>query len=203
MARVLYIDYENVQRVDLCLLGQRELRVCLFTGVSQSKIPIDLAKAIQPLGDKLTWVTIDGNGPNALDFHIAYYLAVHTTQNSKDEHFLLSKDKGFDPLISHIRKRNIPCRRISSTAELESTQRALTKPKKTSEADGMYAKVLTNLGKIEPTKRPRNRKTLRQHVRALVGKSFSEQKLDQIIGQLFDSGAIAEVSGRLTYQLTT
>ena len=203
MSKILYIDYENIQRVDLSRLDQRDLKVSLFTGVAQSKIPIDLAKSIQPLGDKLSWITIDGNGPNALDFHVAYYLGVHATQNPKDEHFLLSKDKGFDPLISHVSKRNIRCRRITSTAELQSTQRTLIKAKKTPDSDSVYAKVLKNLSKIEPAKRPRNLKTLRQHVRTLAGKSLSEQRLDQLIEQLLASGVIAESNGRLTYQLTT
>lgn len=203
MSRMLYIDYENVQRVDLKGLDQRDLKVWLFTGVAQSKIPIDLAKSIQSLGDKLHWITIDGNGPNALDFHIAYYLGVHAAQNTRDEHFLLSKDKGFDPLISHVGKNNIRCKRIASTAELQSTQRIAAKVKRMPDSDGVYAKVLTNLGKIEQTKRPRNRKTLRQYVRTLAGKSPSEQRVDQLVEQLFASAIVAESNGRLTYQLTT
>ncbi len=203
MSRILYIDYENVQHVDLNRLDQRDLKVWLFTGVGQSKIPIDLAKSIQSLGGKLRWITIDGSGPNALDFHIAYYLGVHSTQNPKDEYFLLSKDKGFDPLISHVNKNNTRCRRITNTAELQSTQRVAAKVKRMPDSDGVYTKVVTNLGKIEPSKRPRSRKTLRQYVRTLAGKSPSEQRLDQLVQQLFGSGVIAESNGRLTYQLTT
>ncbi len=203
MSRVLYIDYENVQRIDLNRVDQRDLKVWLFTGVGQSKIPIDLAKSLQSLGDRLTWITIDGNGPNALDFHIAYYLGVHTTTNPKDEHFLLSKDKGFDPLISHVNKNNIRCRRIANTAELESAQRPVIRLKKTPASDSVYAKVLTNLSKIESTKRPRSRKTLRQHLRTLIGKPLSEQKLNQLIEQLFESGVITESNGGLAYRLTT
>ena len=203
MSRILYIDYENVQRVELSQIDQRDLQVWLFTGVAQTKIPIGLAKSIQSLGDKLRWITIDGNGPNALDFHIAYYLGVHTTQRPKDEHFLLSKDKGFDPLISHVSKNNVRCSRIATIAELQSTQRNVAKAKKMPESDGVYTKILTNLRKIEATKRPRSRKTLRQYIRTLAGKSPSEQRLDQLIEQLFESRVIAESNGRLTYQLTT
>ncbi len=203
MSRILYIDYENVQRVDLNRLDQHDLKVWLFTGVGQSKIPIDLAKSIQSLGGKLRWITIDGNGPNALDFHIAYYLGVHSAQNPKDEYFLLSKDKGFDPLISHVNKNKTRCRRITNTAELQSTQRIAAKVKRMPDSDGVYTKVVTNLVKIEPSKRPRSRKTLRQYVRTLAGKSASEQRLGQLIEQLFRSGVIAESNGRLTYQLTT
>jgi hypothetical protein len=203
MAKVLYIDYENVQSVNLSRIDQRECKIWLFTGVSQSKIPTDLAKSIHSLADRLEWVTIDGNGRNALDFHIAFYLGVHTTQSPKDEYFLLSKDKGFDPLISHVSKKGIRCKRIASISEIESTQRTTAKVKKPLESDGVYANILKNLVKIEQTKRPRNRKTLRQHVRTLAGKSLSEEKLDQLIERLFAEGVITDSSGRLTYQLTT
>src|SRR5271157_5152009 len=161
MAKMLYIDYENVQSVDLSRIDKKEFKICLFTGVAQSKMPTELAKSIHSLGDRLDWVTIDGSGPNALDFHIAYYLGIHTAQSPKDEYFLLSKDKGFDPLISHISKKGIRCQRIASISEIVSTQRTTAKGKKPSESDGSYAKILKNLGKIEHTKRPRSRKTLR------------------------------------------
>ena len=203
MAKVLYIDYENVQTVDLSRIDKKEFKICLFTGVAQSKMPTELAKSIHALGDRLDWVAIDGSGPNALDFHIAYYLGIHTAQNPKDEYFLLSKDKGFDPLISHISKKSIRCKRIASISEIGSTQRTTAKGKRPPESDGAYAKILKNLGKIEQTKRPRNRKTLRQYVRTLAGKSLSEEKLDRLIERLFAEGVITDSSGRLTYQLTT
>ncbi len=203
MSRILYIDYENVQRIDLSRLEQRDLNVWLFTGVAQNKIPIVLAKSIQSLGDKLRWITIDGNGPNALDFHIAYYLGVHTAESPRDEYLLLSKDRGFDPLISHLRKNNVRCRRITSAAELQPAQRIAAKVKRMRDPDSAYVKVLTNLGKIEPTKRPRSRKTLRQYVRTLAGTSSSGERLDRLIEQLFESGVIAEANGRLAYHLTT
>jgi PIN domain len=203
MAKVLYIDYENVQAVDLSRIDTRELRICLFTGAAQSKVPTELAKSIHAIGDKLEWVTVDGNGPNALDFHIAYYLGVHTTQNPKEEYFLLSKDRGFDPLVSHLGKKRIHCKRIGSISEIEPTPDSTARAKKPPESDGSYAKILKNLGKIEPTKRPRNRKTLRQYMRTLAGKSISDEKLDQLLQRLLAEGVISDSSGRLTYQLTT
>jgi hypothetical protein len=201
MSRVLYIDYENVQNVNLGRIAQLDFRIWVFTGVSQSRIPIELVRSTQAFGSNLQWVSIDGNGPNALDFHIAYYLGLHAAENPKDEYFILSKDKGFDPLIKHVAKSKIKCRRISTISEIEPVPRAPARVKKSPDADGAYAKIVQNLTEIEESKRPRNRKTLRGHIKTLIGKSQTEEKIDQIIRQLFASKVVMDVGGGLTYHL--
>jgi hypothetical protein len=45
-----------------------------FLGATQSKISVELARALQPFGPDVEYIQIDGNGLNALDFHIAYYV---------------------------------------------------------------------------------------------------------------------------------
>jgi hypothetical protein len=203
VSKILYIDYENVQNIDLSRIAELDFKIWLFTGVSQSRIPIELVKSTQAFGSNLKWVTIAGSGSNALDFHIAYYLGVHSALNPKDEYFILSKDKGFDPLVTHVVSSKIRCRRISSISEIAPTSRPSSRTRKTADADGSYAKVVGNLTKIEETKRPRNRRTLRQHVISLVGKSQSEQKVDQILEQLFVAKVVIEEGGRLKYKPLT
>jgi hypothetical protein len=201
MSKVLYIDYENVQNVNLSRIAQMDFKVWLFAGVSQSRIPIELVKSTQALGNKLEWVQIDGNGPNALDFHIAYYLGVHVAESPKDEYFILSKDKGFDPLIKHVAKSKIKCKRISAISEIEPTSRITAKVKKTPDADGTYAKVIKNLAKIEEGKRPKNRKTLKGHIKTLIGKTQSEEKIEEIMSQLFATKVVVDLAGGLAYHL--
>jgi hypothetical protein len=194
MSKVLLIDYENVQGINLSELKGISFKVRIFTGSSQNKIPIELVASAQVLGNQVEWIRIDGNGPNALDFHIAYYLGVHATKDPKDEYFILSKDKGFDPLIKHIAKENIRCRRISSISELLST-------KKTKNIDGDYEKALSNLKKIGRERRPRSRQRLRQHIKSVLGKSSTEDKLNKVIAQFISSKDILDVDGKLTYKI--
>ena len=201
MSKVLYIDYENVQNVNLSGIAQLDFRIWVFTGVSQSRIPIELVKSTQVFGNNLEWVSIDGNGPNALDFHIAYYLGLHTAENAKDEYIILSKDKGFDPLIKHLVNKKIKCKRINSISEIESAVRTPAKVKKAIDSDRAYTKIVENLRKIEEGKRPRNRKTLRGHIKSLIGKSQTEEKIDQIISQLFTAELVVDAGRELTYHL--
>ncbi len=194
MGKVLLIDYENVQGINLIQMERMDCKVCIFTGSSQSKIPIDLVSSAQRLGNKLDWIRIDGNGPNALDFHIAYYLGAQTAGNPNDEYFILSRDKGFDPLIKHIAKGKVKCKRIGSISEIESIKRS-------KEPDREYERAVQNLRKIEKGRRPRNKKTLKQHLKALIGKQHGEEKIDLIIEQLFASKLITEDNGRILYKI--
>ncbi len=70
----IFIDFENVQPRDLALLKGLEFKGMIFVGVSQAKLSTEFVFAVQSLGPAAEYVRIDGNGRNALDFHIAYYL---------------------------------------------------------------------------------------------------------------------------------
>jgi len=55
-------------------LSKDKFKILIFICQSQNKIPFELVIAAQNFGSQLEWIKIDGNGPNALDFHIAFYL---------------------------------------------------------------------------------------------------------------------------------
>ena len=68
------IDFENVQPRNIEILASHPFKVLVFVGASQAKIPFELATAMQQLGDNAQYVKIGGNGKNALDFHLAFYV---------------------------------------------------------------------------------------------------------------------------------
>jgi hypothetical protein len=94
--QVLLIDLENVQKVDLSLVPG-EARVLVFYGVTQKKLPEELVVQAQPFGARLKWIKISGQGPNALDFHIAFYLGQELAHRPTSECTIFSRDMGFDP----------------------------------------------------------------------------------------------------------
>ena|SRR6476620_3977229 len=99
------IDYENVQPKELALLRGGHFKVKLFLGASQAKIPVALAAALHALGTNAEYVLLESRGPNALDFHIAYYIGVLSVQDHAARFHIISKDTGFDPLIRHLKLR--------------------------------------------------------------------------------------------------
>jgi hypothetical protein len=68
------IDFESVQPADIAELDMEHFKVIVFVGHHQPKVPIDLAAALQKMGDRAQYVRITGDGRNALDFHIAFYI---------------------------------------------------------------------------------------------------------------------------------
>ena len=97
------IDFENVHPKNLELLAKHPFKVYVFVGENQAKIPFDLADSMQLLGKEARYIKITGNGQNALDFHIAYYVGVLAEQEPDASFYIISKDKGFDPLVRHLR----------------------------------------------------------------------------------------------------
>jgi hypothetical protein len=172
------IDYENVQPKSLSLLDAHDVQVIVFVGANQAKIPFELALAIQELGEKAKYVKIAGNGPNALDFHIAFYMG-QIAQRDSDAYFhIISKDTGFDPLIKHLREKKMFAQREKSLAEIPllRTSSAVSSEEKIK----AVVERLSSMGNA----RPRKLKTLTSTVHALFFKQLDDADLSAIIDQM-------------------
>ena len=119
------IDYENVQPTELALLRGGRFKVKLFLGASQAKIPVALAAALHALGPNAEYVLLESGGSNALDFHIAYYIGVLSAQDPAAQFHIISKDKGFDPLIRHLKLRGVVAQRFPSIMSIPSAKEVL------------------------------------------------------------------------------
>src|SRR4030095_10461863 len=97
------IDYENVQPKDVASLNAHPFKVLVFVGANQKTLRFDLAKSLQPLGPSVEYISVSGNGRNALDFHIAFYLGELAAKDPNGLFRVVSKDTGFDPLLAHLK----------------------------------------------------------------------------------------------------
>ncbi len=112
------IDFENVQPKNLGLLESQPFKVLVFVGANQTKVSLELARALQALGKNAEYIKISGNGQNALDFHIAYYIGKLAAGEPSAQFHVISKDKGFDPLIKHLKGQKIRVQRERDLAEI-------------------------------------------------------------------------------------
>ena len=103
----ILIDLENVQPNNLEILKDHPFKIFVFVGENQNKISFELASMMQNFGDDANYIKIVGNGKNALDFHLAYYLGILSEKEPTGYFHIISKDTGFDPLITHSRNRKI------------------------------------------------------------------------------------------------
>ena len=62
---------------------------------------------MQRLGENAEYVKMGGNGSNALDFHIAFYIGQLAERGPNAYFHIISKDSGFDPLIKHLKTRKV------------------------------------------------------------------------------------------------
>jgi hypothetical protein len=118
MKNVVLIDFESVQPESLPGLELPHWHLMVFVGANQSKLPLGLAMAMQRMGDRAQYVQISGQGPNALDFHIAFYMGELAAAEPSAVFHVVSKDKGFDPLIEHLKSRKIAVFRSVSLAAM-------------------------------------------------------------------------------------
>jgi hypothetical protein len=187
---ILLVDFENVQQVDLSRLDDGT-NIIIFVGASQKAIPIELVTSAQKLGARVEWQKIEGSGSNALDFHIACHLGRVLEKSPQVPCIVLSKDKGFDPLLRYLNKIGLKCQRINSLLELD--------PKSEPVDDPNYTRVVEVLGKIDKKTRPRRLKTLSQHISSIFQKNIAQKDIDRIIDMLFANKMISETNNTISY----
>jgi len=106
------IDFENVQPKALDRLQPGAVRIKVFLGQHQTRLMLELVQALQPFGADAEYIAIQGNGPDAVDFHIAFYIGRLAAEDPGATFTIISKDKGFDPLVRHLIGIGIPCQRL-------------------------------------------------------------------------------------------
>jgi len=189
--KLLLVDFENVQQVDLSRLDDN-FHIVIFVGSGQKNVPIDLVASAQKLGGRVDWHRVEGNGNNALDFHIACKLGRVLEKSPSLHCIVLSKDKGFDPLLRYLNKNGLKCKRINSLLELE--------PKSATTEEPNFKRVFDLLSKSEKKSRPRKRATLSQHISSMFQKNISQSDIDRIIDIFFANKLISETNNTLTYE---
>jgi hypothetical protein len=115
--RLLLVDLENVHKIDLSLLDE-SYRAIIYVGAKQNPPKAASKKATAHRFQRVDFQKIEGTGKNALDFHIAFQLGRIIETEPDTECIILSADKGFDPLLSHLNKSGLSCRRVTAMAEL-------------------------------------------------------------------------------------
>lgn len=188
--RVLFVDLENVQKIDLTGVPV-DARVMIFYGITQKKLPEELVVQAQPLGTRLKWIKISGHGPNALDFHIAFYLGQELASSPKSVCAVLSRDTGFDPLMRHLEALGYVCRRVSGLND------AFPAPQHSPAVDS-FTRLLALLRNEKA--RPVRSKGLAGKVKSWFPHLTDEERLG-LMQRLFQESRVRESGSSLTYHL--
>lgn len=193
------IDYENVQPKSLEVFIPEYFKVLVFVGADQSRLPFSVVDSAQRLGARAEYVRICGRGANSLDFHIAYYIGKLSIEDPSASFHIVSRDSGFDPLIHHLRAKNISIHRVKAVAEIGGAKAPkVEKPKRTIQAEARLVVILASLQRMKASK-PRSVKTLKRTIVSLLGREVSEIEVAELIETLSGQGVISINQSAVTY----
>lgn len=190
--RLLLVDFENVRTVDLSLLPH-DVRVRMVLGAKIANLPTQIAIQAQSMGDRFAYVPIKGVAPNAVDFCIAFYLGEYLARNPEAQCVILSKDKGFDPLVKHlVSQRGFKVRRVEDQKE------AFTTSALPASGEDPFERVLDLLTREKS--RPLKRLGLNGKIKSYCPDLSMDERTD-LVNRLVTAGKVAEVDGKLVYRI--
>jgi hypothetical protein len=189
------IDYENVQPDDIDTLQHEHIRVIVFVGPHQTKIAFEKAAALQRMGANAEYIRLSGGGANALDFHIAYHLGQLTAKDPTAYFYIISRDTGFDPLIKHLKERQLRACRVQTIGEIP-----ILKPVDPKSSPDRVALIVANLQK-RGAARPRTVATLSSTIGDAFRNQLTAQEVSALVSELKKKGLVKVEGTKVTYNL--
>ena len=189
------IDFENVQPKNFKIIANQSFKIFIFIGANQNKVPLDMAAAMQEFGENAKYIKISGNGQNSLDFHIAFYIGQLSLEDPEGYFHIISKDSGFDPLIEHLKNKNIRIQRETNLAEIPILRLASA----TSNGEKITAIIKNLVGRGQS--KPRKLKTLANTINSLFTNKLEDSELMSLIKKLQEQKYIIINQGNVSYKL--
>jgi hypothetical protein len=169
------IDFESVQTRSLELLTHDHFKVIVFVGANQGKLPFEVAESLQQLGSRAEYIKISGRGPNALDFHIAYYIGRLAAEEPSAYFHIISNAETV---------ADIP---VVKSSTCKSPQERITI-------------ILAKLRQLKAAK-PRTIKTLSSTIGSLFQNQLSEAEVELLVQSLAKQRYLEVAGSKVTYAL--
>lgn len=190
----IFVDYESVQEIDLALIEGRPVKVWLFIGVQQKKVPVELMTQVHRLHAQVELVQVERAGNNALDFVLAHHTGRQAMVDSEGFFHILSKDKGFDALVADFKGRKMLAARSEIFASIpflsvvHSMQLPIRAEQIRTRLTGMVAGGL-------PSKLAKLRSTIHAHFQ----KQLSDAEVDAVLQELSEAKVIKVSNESVSY----
>ena len=211
------VDFENVRDLDLDVIGSKAVHFTLLLGSKEKKLDVDLVEKLWEHAASVQLVRLTSVGRNALDFALAYYLGRAALASPTGTFHIVSKDKGYDPLVKHLRSRNISAWRhdgfttlsflVSANPTKPASAIPVTAPKtkhqpkpKLPALDGRAKQLLEHLLTPKAT-HPKSRVSLVSFAAGHLGQ-ISEAEAEGVVENLHRAGHISfNEKDKATYHL--
>jgi len=191
------IDFENVQPKNLSILSDEQFQIRLFLGAKQIRLDVGIVETMHQFGaERARYIHAKESGKNALDFYITYYLGQLVAENPQGYFHLISKDKGFDPLLVHLQAEGVKVRRHVSLMDIPIIGVA-----KNADMTEKTEAALANL-KARGSSRPRKEQTLKNTLKHMFKDELNDTDVGRIFQELVKTNRIATNKGKIVYNLS-
>ena len=192
----VFLDSQNVPCPSHPIIGEKDVIFTLLMGPTQKKLDADLGERLLSAHASVQLIRLASSGKNALDFALSFHAGRASALDPYGYIHVVSKDKGFDPLVEHLRTKGIKARRHESFETLTFSAPPQTKEQ---QDDEPFARALEHLCKSNGN-RPKKKKTLISHLESLFNKTLKESDLKAIIDRLRKDGHLRiDEKGAVTY----
>ncbi len=225
----VYVDFENVSDLDLGLLEGKPARVILLIGKNQAKLDYVLVEQIHRLAAQVCLVKLGVSGRNALDLSLAFYLGKAVQAQPELSHCVLSKDKDFDSLISHLgeigvqvsrhesieslpflpKTKKSPPAKLSSTAKATPISKASIAAALATPVHGLSLEEVETAARFEklihllrdnPAPKPKTKSRLLAFIGTVFGQKLNLEGQEQKLAELESRGIVRiDAKGKVTY----
>ena len=221
----VFVDFENVQEIDLPPFTGRAVEVTILLGKTQKRLEVSLVQEILKHPGEVRLIEMTTAGKNALDLALAYHLGMAAIQDPAGCFHIISRDKDYDPLIAHLNRAGTKAFRhdkfstqaILGTAkpaagpgakpadshpagQQSSSRHDKSGPQRLAGAIDKVAVMADRLRK-NVAHRPKTQKRLLTHVQAQFRGKLQDGEADKIVESLVDRGVISiDPKGKVTYQ---
>jgi hypothetical protein len=180
----IFVDFENIQEVNLDLIADRPVVVVLVLGERHKSLPVEMVKQFLRYPAQVRLIEAGRSGRNALDFVLAYRIGVESVSDPNGFFHIVSRDTGFDALVLHLKNNNILAERDESFAK------ALGETP--SNVPVLQDRVKLVIGRLTRNKksRPKRIKTLLSQINAYFDKLVSATELDEMVKALVAADVI-------------
>ena len=184
----VFVDFENVSECDLTLIGTRLASFTFLLGARQTKLNTTLVEKLLAHAACVELIRLTSSGKDALDLALSYYLGRKVLTDPTAYFHIISKDKGYDPLVEHLRNRHIHARRHDDFSSLTFSYKPREKPtaalvEKAAEEVDELKLILERLRK-SANNRPKKKATLLSHLKSMLGKDATDADAAQMLEKL-------------------
>lgn len=187
----IFVDFENLPTAELERIASKPVKVMLILGQRHKSLPVKVVKLIKKVAEQVDLVETELNGHNALDFVLACEIGVESGKDPNGYFHILSKDKGFDALVRHLKGKGVHAARHEAFGEILVVMNLAER-----------LKFLPTHLKANHASRPKTRKTLEPYIQAVFGRALSPDEVEETIQGLVSEKIIAiSEKGNLTYEI--